>query len=202
MNEATNQNRNRLVIIGIAALFFVPLLAAIIMQSDWVGYEPSTTTNRGDLVNPPVPLKLHALQWHGEKPAAGGQWVMLQVIEPGCGQECIDDVTTLRQVHKASGRHQDDVAVVILPTGTLKAASVDALMDIYDRFYLATGQNTLALEAVEEALVNAGNQEGGPAGAAFMLDPSGNIMLSYAAGYPPGDINGDLKKLLKWSSGN
>jgi hypothetical protein len=36
-------------------------------------------------------------------------------------------------------------------------------------------------------------------GSLYLLDPLGNIMLFYAAGFDPNDLKKDLKRLLTWS---
>jgi hypothetical protein len=36
-------------------------------------------------------------------------------------------------------------------------------------------------------------------GSRFLIDPMGNIMMLYAAGFDPNDLKKDLKRLLKWS---
>ena len=33
----------------------------------------------------------------------------------------------------------------------------------------------------------------------YLIDPLGNIMLFYAAGFDPNDLKKDLKRLLTWS---
>ena len=36
-------------------------------------------------------------------------------------------------------------------------------------------------------------------GSTYLIDPLGNIMLFYAAGYDPNDLKSDLQRLLTWS---
>ena len=36
-------------------------------------------------------------------------------------------------------------------------------------------------------------------GSLYLLDPLGNIMMFYAAGFDPNDLKKDLKRLLTWS---
>ena len=36
-------------------------------------------------------------------------------------------------------------------------------------------------------------------GSTYLIDPLGNIMMSYAAGFDPNDLKRDLKRLLTWS---
>jgi hypothetical protein len=52
---------------------------------------------------------------------------------------------------------------------------------------------TAALDAVSTA------QGTATPGSLYLLDPLGNIMMFYAAGFDPNDLKKDLKRLLTWS---
>jgi hypothetical protein len=52
------------------------------------------------------------------------------------------------------------------------------------------------LEAVQNKAGNANTV----AAWAFVLDPAGNVILAYAAGFDPNHVNRDLKRLLTWSA--
>lgn len=190
-----SRTRNRLVIIGIALLFFGPLLLAVLMQSKWWQYEPAGHTNRGDLIEPPVPLPADALEW-SEPP--GGRWLILYLAPTDCGRSCDNEAAGLRRVHIAAGRHQEQLAVGLLPTSSFTALPEDRWLGIYDQFLLGRDATGAGLKALATA---AGSSA--PAALdrrAFLLDPTGHIILAYPAGFDPGDINRDLERLLKWSA--
>ncbi len=202
-----NKNRNRLVIIGIFGLFLIPLLAAITLER--IGYEPGNTVNRGLLVNPPVPLPLAERLLLDGRPAAEptrGRWTLLHLIrQPACDATCQARVTELRQVHIAAGRYQNEVQVLLVS----EAPDEALLMGIYERFLLlpatTTGTDSEA-DLLDTAITAATANSGAPTenwsaldGTTFIVDPEGNLMLRYAPGYNPSDLNKDLKKLLKWS---
>ncbi|NRB70663.1 MAG: hypothetical protein HRU51_01965 [Xanthomonadales bacterium] len=202
-----NRNRNRLVIVGIFVLFLVPLLAAITLER--AGYEPENTVNRGLLVDPPVPLPLAErvlLDGQAAAEQTRGRWTLLHLIrQAGCDAACQARVTELRQVHIAAGRYQNEVQVLLVSETPDEAL----LSGIYERFLMLA--NPAAAREPEVALldtaITAAAARSGAAtdnwsaldGTTFIVDPEGNLMLRYAPGYNPSDLNKDLKKLLKWS---
>lgn len=196
------RNRNRLILVSIFILFLVPLVAAVLMQPEQLGEDPVETVNRGDLVQPPVPMNPTGLRPLGAGAEAGDEslpierrWLLVHPVIDGCDAACEAVVTDLRQVHLATGRHQDKVAVVLVAPEGLPPARLAALQGIYDRLVIAsdpTGGTRAALLAAN------GGTPPGP-GSTFIADPEGNLMLHYAPGYARDDLNKDLKKLLKWS---
>lgn len=193
----TTQTRNRLILVAIALLFFIPLVAAFLAQPELIGSDPEETVNRGDLVQPPVPLPLEGFRYLGERDAEAlaGRWLLVEPIADACDSRCESIATDLRQVHIATGRRQDEAAVLLLFRQAPAADEVAALEAIYPKFILAVDDS----EAAGAALAAA---NGGPApasGTTFIRDPEGFLMLHYAPGYERGDLNKDLTKLLKWS---
>ncbi len=194
---SNTRNRNRIALIAIFVLFFIPLLAAVILSSKWVQYKPEATVNLGTLVEPPVPLN-GQLKRDGTRSAQDeltGRWVLIHPLVDGCDTACIKEVTDLRQIHIGTGRHQEAVAILLLAQGTVNASLQAELEAIYDRFVIASDPDGRTMAA----LAKASNGTGPARGSSFIADPEGNIMLRYDPDYPPANINKDLRKLLKWS---
>ncbi len=57
----TQQRRGRRQLLFLASLFFVPLLLAFWLYYGGSGWRPTGGTNKGDLINPAVPLPAVAL---------------------------------------------------------------------------------------------------------------------------------------------
>lgn len=185
MNKPNRSNRR--VLLGIFILFFTPLLLALLMHSDWWSFEPVQTTNVGELLDPPMPLRLDDLDLlfplQAERQPALGRWWMIYVYDGSCGQQCERDLAGLRQVHRALGRFQDRVGIAVLSPPGFDDQQVRRLHDIYPQFHQLNSNSTgLARDR-----------------RAFLLDPAGNIILAYQPGFDPNDINRDLKRLLNWS---
>jgi len=192
----------RLVLIVIAVLFFGPLLLALLMRSEWWDFRPSSLSNRGSLVQPPVDFPLHAVTALPDTTAGAttGAWVVLYSLPAECHEACQKTVTALRQLHLATGRHRDRVEIWLLASRQPPAQTLAVLGGIYPEF-------RLLLDASGEAgrvLAGLGGPAQDPqtplAGLAFLLDPQANIILRYAADFHPHDISQDLDRLLTWAA--
>ena len=191
------QTRNRLILVAIALLFFIPLLAAYLAQPELIGSDPDTTVNRGDLIQPPVPLPLDGFRFLGQRNAEAleGRWLLVEPVGQACDANCERIATDLRQVHIATGRRQDEAAILLLFQAAPETDVVATLEAIYPKFVLALDDSPAATGALTAA-----NGGAAPApGTTFIRDPEGFLMLHYAPGYDRGDLNKDLTKLLKWS---
>lgn len=189
----------KLVLIVIAVLFFGPLLLALLMRSEWWDFRPSSLSNRGTLVQPPAALPLDSIKALPDSPegARAGAWVVLYSLPAECHEACQKSVTSLRQLHLATGRHRDRVEVWLLASGQPAPRTLALVRGIYPRFHLL-------LDASGEAgrvLAGLGGTPGDPlAGQAFLLDPQANIILRYAPDFHPHDISQDLDRLLTWAA--
>jgi len=186
----------RVALLVITALFVLPLVAAWLMYSGAIEFEPAETRNLGTLVEPPVPVSLEGLvpADPARDPAfeSARHWTIVHALPAACGPACEDAVTALRQVHRAAGREQTRLRILVVHSAR---AEIDAerIGAIYPLFLLAR-------DADGALLGELGRIAGGDAaGNSYLLDPLGNIMMLYRAGYDPNDLKADLKRLLTWS---
>jgi peroxiredoxin len=187
-------SRQQLTLLGIFALFLGPVILVILMRSSWWQYQPSGMKNHGHLVQPPVPLLLD------QAPDVDGKWLILYVLEQECGEQCTEDVTALRQIHRASGRNREHLAIVLLSQTDAEPALRSRLESIYPEFQLLADSSTTALATLASVNRMVSNVPGGPGSIhAYVLDPMRNVILAYDASTSPNDIHKDLKRLLKWS---
>lgn len=186
--------RQQLTLIGIFALFIGPLLLVMLMRSSWWQYQPTGMKNNGYLVQPPVSLA-HTMQDDFDR-----KWLVLYAIEPPCTQKCIEDVTALRQIHRAVGRHADHLAILLISPTEYEAQIRNELEAIYPEFSLLVDTSGEAFETLTDInqTMQAGDANPGNA-RTFILDPMLNVMLAYTIDAKPNDIHKDLKRLLKWS---
>lgn len=192
----------RLSLVIITLIFVLPLAAAWLMYSGAIEFQPVAKKNLGQLVQPPVPVDSGKLVPIGDTTRLGDElknhWGIILDIPGDCQEECLQVAASLRQVHRASGRNQSRVRLLVLVPEDSSAALVENLRAIYPSFLLAvdsdgdfrTQLNKIAAEQVP------GSDAGG---GTFLLDPLGNIMMYYEAGSDPNHLKKDLKRLLTWS---
>jgi hypothetical protein len=190
----------RVALLLIAALFIVPLAVAWLMYAGVIEFQPGTTRNLGQLVEPPRPLSWEGIRVPGEddyRPGDfAGHWLVLHGLPDACGEDCIEVVVSLRQVHRAAGRNSSRIRLGLLQAST--AGGQDRLRDIYPEFHLLEDSGR-QLWPVLRSVASAAPVPGGAEGATYLVDPLGNIMMYYAPGSDPNDLKHDLKRLLTWS---
>ena len=198
--------RVALVIIG--AVFFLPLALAWLMYTGKIEFRPVETRNRGELVQPLVPVSWDGVTGVGRPDEAAGQaafepthleghWTVLHALPAHCDSACEAHATELRQVHRASGRQMGRIRLVLLQPAADPSMAAE-LRRIYPRFEIATDTGG-SLEAALERVAQEYGTTAGPVGSTYLIDPLGNIMMYYEAGSDPNDLKSDLKRLLTWS---
>jgi len=194
-----NQNRNRLVLLLIFFLFATPVVTATLMHTSWWPYQPNETVNRGLLVEPTQQLDYSALAFGDGIAPPLGKWAVVYPLTSPCLSPCMANVESLRQIHRATGRRQNMLTIVPLLAESEASTAVDTLLEIYPAFSPAMDEGGSV--AGQLAQIGDRTPDGERIdGQAFLVDPSGNIMMRYAAGFDPRDLNKDLKRLLKWSA--
>jgi hypothetical protein len=198
--------RVALVIIG--AVFFLPMALAWLMYTGKIEFRPVETRNRGELVQPLVPVSWDGVTGVGARDQTPGpgvfepahvedHWTVLHALPAHCDSACVAHVTELRQVHRASGRQLGRIRLVLLQPAADTSMATE-LRRIYPQFEIATDTGG-SLEAALERVATEHGTTGGTAGSTYLIDPLGNIMMYYEAGSDPNDLKSDLKRLLTWS---
>jgi len=202
----------RVILVIIAAMFLLPLVMAWLMYSGSIELRPASTRNLGLLLQPPVAIALEEslVSASGDdeqsREMKGGElagllnehWVILHAVPDPCEARCLGAITELRQIHRASGRHQSRIRIAMLLKDHKQAELNRQLNDIYSSFHL-TGNPGGDLWNTLEEITRSATSETDVAGSNYLIDPLGNIMMYYEAGADPNDLKKDLKRLLTWS---
>jgi hypothetical protein len=187
-------SRQQLTLLGIFALFFGPVLLVMLMRSSWWQYQPSGLKNHGHLVQPPVHLSLEQAR------NTDGKWLILHVLDQPCDQGCIEDVTALRQIHRAAGRNGEHLGVALLSNTQTDSELRVRLGAIYPEFSFLADSGHTALKTLENINMDLAKDDADSSDIhTYILDPMHNVILAYQANADPNDIHKDLKRLLKWS---
>lgn len=196
--NAVRRGRRQLVLL--AALFFVPLAIAFWMYYGPTGWRPSGDASKGDLIDPARPLAALALTTADgtqTKPDfLRGKWSMVYVGDGLCDDRCRKALYLSRQSRIALNKDMDRVQRVFLVTGRC-----------CDRGFLAQEHPDLIVARVDDdasaALLEPFPTYGGiplaDGGRIFIVDPLGNLLMSYAPTAPDKALLTDMKKLLRLS---
>jgi hypothetical protein len=169
---------------ALVALAFLgtPLVATLLYAYGDKGHH-GDTVNRGALVHPARPVD----------GAAGlgltDAWTLVVIAPAGCAAGCERTLATLRQVRLTFNRDMDRIGRVLVSGSAADAARLAA--EHPDLRVLDAGQAGALVAAVADLPDAAAD------GRAFLVDPLGNVMMTYAPAPAPKDVQTDLKRLLK-----
>lgn len=156
----------------LTALFLIPFIGAILfyINRDQIHY---ATKNKGRLITPP--LSLSALSLLPNPKLFAGKWILLYVVptnSSGCNEGCRKNLRMVRQVHTALGKDQSRVSSAVIP--------------------YKGGESSLKQHLFLSKNVNNNGQ-------LFIVDPLGNIMMTYDDDNFGEALYKDLTHLLKAS---
>jgi hypothetical protein len=199
--------RQRRILIAVALLFFAPLGLAFYLYYGHVGWRPGGHVNHGELIDPPRPLPALTLPMvtsghPGGEPADGTvtgpdflkhKWTFLYWGSGACSARCRIDLHNTRQVRIALNRDMDRVQRVFLAEGA--CCDRDFLREqhpdlITVRATAAAAPLLALLEAGQGAGVDRVDDR------IYLIDPLGNLMMSYAPDANAKGMLEDIKRLL------
>jgi len=205
--RSAHDRRRRRLLIGLALMFFGPLGISFYLYYGHGSWHPGGRVNAGDLIEPPRPLPSLSLplQRSGETDSdfLRRKWTFLYVQQGPCAERCRTSLYETRQVRLALDRDMDRVQRVFIADGGccdfqfLRKQHPDV---IAVRMTPAAAP-LLALLPRRDA--DNGNGGGGASDATaeriYLIDPLGNLMMSYAPDAKPKGMLEDMKRLLRLS---
>jgi hypothetical protein len=198
MPADTATRRSRRIILTLLAMFFGSLLVAALLY--YTGFRPGGSTSHGTLIQPVRPLPAAVLLGADDQRLDAqflrSKWSLAYVGAGNCDPRCREALTRSRQVRLALGKDSERVQRVFFVTG-----------ECCDQQYLSTEHPDLIIARLDEAadarllalFPGTATAAAGDAGRLYIIDPLGNLMMSYEPGDPPKGLLEDLKKLLKLS---
>jgi hypothetical protein len=194
--DALRRSRRQLWIL--VAVFFAPLVLAFFLYYGAGGWHPAGSTSHGELITPPRPLPAVSLAAPAGEPLDAkilrGKWTLLYAGDGRCDTRCREALTLIRQTRLALGDDMARVQRVFLVTagccdlGYLDEQHAGLITAKADD---PAGRELLATFPDSERL--------GELGRIYVVDPLGNLMMSYAPHAPRRGLLEDMKKLLKLS---
>ena len=193
----TQHKKNRLTILVIFAMSIIPFGIAWYLAKN-----PNTVklgASNGDLISPAVPTEFGEFSGYDAFSAENlkelqGHWVLISpVSEAECGETCRDGLHKARQITLMMGKDISRIrrAAILFEKTDHSPFSGEWQDD-------ARLLKTVASAPLHEKL---GRIAGVPIseGMLLIMDPLGNLMMKYPAGFDPYKVRNDLSKLLRIS---
>lgn len=188
---------SRLYLLGLFAVFFIPMFVAMWMYFGAGNWFTMKTQNHGVLIQPPRPLNEfslssnNAVAWTHEEFL--GKWTILYLGNNQCDLYCEASLFKMRQVQLTLGRDSQRVQRKFLGLGgDLNSTNLKEILKYYPKLQNAWFDPDLfrihlpQFKDLDEHSI-------------YIIDPLGNLMMSYSKYATSKGIKKDLKRLLKVS---
>ncbi|GAB3379806.1 hypothetical protein [Lysobacter fragariae] len=192
--DNASRNRNRMMLLGIFAVFFGSLIFAGVLR--FSGWRPSGMKNKGELLQPPADLRTltpklldgGAYRWE----PINRTWRIALAPPADCGDECASIARNVDTVWKVLGPEAERVDILWLCAQLPCALPAGA--PPLQNLRLLQPDAPLRMKLPRVDITTTPHGRGVPV---YVIDPNGFVILRYAAGFDPGDLRSDLAKLLK-----
>ncbi len=191
---------------GIGVIVLIFLIGALPFFGAWYLVEHpglwGTPGNKGMLIQPPVPVRHDIF-----RPVSGvhskehplkeipGRWVILHIVTGGNLDDCRKILEDTRRLHPLFSKDIPRVRrLVVWKTGDPPAPEFLNWLNRDRDLYMATVENGF-LNRLSGRILKSSLR----CGQVVIMDPLGNLMMWYDAGFDPYDLYHDLKRLLKAS---
>lgn len=194
MSESQPTRNHRIKFLALVAVFVLPFIGS------WLAFyvfeiKPDSR-NYGDLVIPARPLELVDLQTIEKQTLNGDfwkKWTFVIIDDGRCGQICQENLYYLRQLRIALGRDVGRVQNLLL--------SPESFTEGFDGF-LVDFPDLSVVEQVPQVFVEQFRLTDNPSKNKpfiYLVDPLGNLMMTYPDKNDPSSILSDMRRLLKVS---
>lgn len=190
-SQSPSAKRGWLILLMLTTLCALPVAAATGLYLS--GWQPASSGAHGTLIRPALPLAQSYLGTQGGKKMKvadfRGRWVLLYFGSATCLPDCTSRLHAMKQVHLAQGRDQKRIQRVFVARGFLSSEEKFRLSRAYPGMSVVSG--------LQQEWPGPG--PGPQHGRIYLIDPLGNLVMTYAADAKPGGILKDLARLLTYS---
>lgn len=187
------RRRTRTLLIATFLVFFVPILAAWLLNVFAPGWRPFGTLNHGTLVEPVRRISSRDLA-HLDGSAMdpdylSGRWTLVHLLDGDCAKPCLEALVRSHQVQQALGDDRQRVQLLLVLMASVELDTAD----LPPRIALALANDawlagfSFAQTAPRESLT------------IYLVDPQGYLMMRYAQDVDQRGMLADLERLLKIS---
>jgi len=186
--------RARIQLLGLVAVFVVPLLIATAWYFAGAHGAPAASTH-GELIDPAQPLEPFEIpRGSGEVfdlEQMRGHWTLLQTVGAECDPTCQKRVYYTRQIHDALAQDRVRVRRVALARAGSDTPGLGELLDAHP--------DLLVLEGAADGPLMGQLPDPRTSATIYLVDPLGNVMLRFGGDVAPDAILDDVEHALDTS---
>ncbi|HEB59643.1 MAG TPA: hypothetical protein ENJ01_10495 [Gammaproteobacteria bacterium] len=196
----TNKATNRFTLVLLALAFLAPAGVSYIayLNMDVTG----RTKNRGELVRPARPLVEFSLPRRDgttyTRAQMTGKWTLVYIAGRECDEPCASALYKIRQSRMAQNENVRRVQRLLIIASDDPGPSYEKVLAAHSGMVVVNGSSA-QLEPLLVQFRLAPKEDVVAAGRVYIVDPLGNLMMSYVPGFDPRDLVKDLQHLLKVS---
>ena len=198
--QTTTPGRSRLKLLVLFVLFLLPVVAAYVLY--FSGWRSAETINYGELVQPPRSIGDVDLSKPGGESMPfhrlRGKWTLVYFAPDGCDAACVQALQTMRQAHAAQGREMERVQRVMIISDSLVVTGTAAAIEDNPRLIVLRASAAKLRELSASFITHGRSPLEGPQ-RIYLVDPLGNLVLSYPPGANASGMRKDLARLLRVS---
>jgi hypothetical protein len=193
----TQHKKNKITIVVIFALSIIPFGFAWYLAEHPQAL--SLGKSNGDLITPPITTQVSDYTGYDRFSSENlteipGHWILLNVVtQPDCTAVCNDALYKSKQLSLMLGK---DISRVRRVAAFYLSSTPVVLSQEWqdDGHLLKIILNPSLQEKIQHLLASSAAE-----GSLVLMDPLGNLMMKYPAGYDPYKVKNDLGKLLRIS---
>ncbi len=190
----------RLKLALIVVLFFLPELVATTLY--FGGWRPQSQVNHGELVQPARPIRdvsLQALDGTSFRfSALRGKWLMIYFGPSSCNVACMRDLYKMRQVSIAQGGDAARLRRLFVVTDGRAMNHLRATLQDYPGMRVVIGSAAAVASLARQFTLSVGSPLDN-LNRIYLVDPLGNLMMSYPSNADPEGMRKDIVRLLQVS---
>jgi cytochrome oxidase Cu insertion factor (SCO1/SenC/PrrC family) len=196
------RTRSRLSLLLLLAVFGAPVVLAWLAFYVFPEWRPAGTSNYGQLITPIRPLPAFEFETlSGDRIDATflrGKWTLVYLAQGACAEPCVRQLYNLRQVRLAQGKNIDRIQrLMVWERADFRPGQRAELTEHFPGQVMAVLPDRVPAELLETFAVD--EQDPMRAGRVYLVDPLGNLMMSYQPEDEPRGMIKDLERLLKYS---
>jgi hypothetical protein len=198
--DKVNNRKSKRTLIYLALFFSAPFLLSWYLFNFTNVLHDGGSASHGDLMIPPRQLPNIGLRDPAKvitNAELNGKWTLLFITNNYCDEVCEENLYRMRQIRLAMGKNTSRVQRAMVIGNSLSSEEIAVKLRGYPGQLLHLND-----EPTDDFINNfklSGSDDPFTASRLYLIDPLGNLMMSYPPDADPMGIIKDLKRMLKIS---